>query len=140
MNIGMNGNNSVQQDLIVQLRHSQVRTLYKILNHIETGNPINGFVDENINCVGKICIGKADLPDWVQNLKLNGDFRLRDQYQRKRVNSGSSDSHLAQNRGRFRARLNLEGKVNDKLKVIFGLATEGGKDNGTLANTRSNNI
>jgi len=85
---------------------------------------------------------KTQLPDWVQNIKLSGDFRLRDQYQRRFIPgaTGSAKNHLAQNRGRFRARLNVEDQINDKIKVVFGLATEGGKDNGSLANSRSNNV
>ncbi|MCF7874178.1 MAG: putative porin [Candidatus Omnitrophica bacterium] len=62
----------------------------------------------------------AALPSWIQNLKLKGDLRLRYQWEDK---TGADDRH----RGRYRFRLGLESKVNDKLTVAAGLAT-GGSD------------
>lgn len=60
------------------------------------------------------------LPEWLQNIKMNGDFRLRYQYNHsKTVNEQTSERH----RGRIRLRLGLEGKVNPKLKVGLKLAT-----------------
>ena len=53
MDINLTTQSCIQEDLIVQLLYSQIRTLGKVLNHIETGNPINGYVDENIKCVEK---------------------------------------------------------------------------------------
>ncbi|MCK4917349.1 MAG: putative porin [Candidatus Omnitrophica bacterium] len=58
------------------------------------------------------------LPKWVQNTKLNGDFRLRYQWEDK---LGSEERH----RSRYRFRLGLESKVNDTMKVAAGLATGG---------------
>jgi Putative porin len=82
---------------------------------------------------------KGMLPDWLNSMKLTGDFRLRDQIERRKVANGNASSHLVRNRGRFRARLNVEDQVNDKLKVIFGIATDG--ENGVSpGNARSNNI
>ena len=69
---------------------------------------------------------KTMLPDWLNSMKLSGDFRLRDQWQVRHlrdVPAGVGVSDLARNRGRMRARLNVEDQVNDKLKVIFGIAT-----------------
>jgi len=82
---------------------------------------------------------KSLLPDWLNSMKFSGDFRLRDQIERRGVVNGSASSRLARNRGRFRARLNMEDQVNDKLKVIFGIATNGENSAG-LGNPRSNNI
>lgn len=84
---------------------------------------------------------KSQIPDWVSGLKVSGDFRLRDQVNRRDVPSGTSNgSNLVQNRGRLRARLNFEDQINDKVKVNFTIATEGGKDSGVLGNSRSNNV
>ncbi len=80
---------------------------------------------------------KSQIPDWVSGLKISGDFRVRDQVNRRKV---PGTTNLTQNRGRFRARLNFEDQINDKVKVGATLATEGGKDAGTLANSRSNNV
>ena len=80
------------------------------------------------------------LPEWVSGLKVSGDFRLRDQINRRDVPSTSATGvNLVQNRVRMRARINFEDQVNDKVKVGVTLATEGGKDNGVLGNSRSNN-
>jgi len=77
---------------------------------------------------------KSLLPDWLNSIKLTGDFRLRYQYQRRGLTSLSSSSVVfPRNRGRYRARLQLEDQINDKLKVIFGIATDG-------TTPRSNNI
>jgi hypothetical protein len=81
---------------------------------------------------------KSMLPDWLNSLKFSGDFRLRDQIERVRV-AGTTSGRLARNRGRFRARLNMEDQVNDKVKVIFGIATNGENSAGA-GNPRSNNI
>lgn len=82
---------------------------------------------------------KSLLPDWLNSMKFSGDFRLRDQLERRKIPGGSASSHLYRNRGRFRTRLNLEDQVNDKLKVIFGLSTNGENSIG-MGNPRSNNI
>jgi hypothetical protein len=68
-----------------------------------------------------IAQGKSDiLPSWLQKMNIKGDLRIRYQYEDK---TGSEDRH----RGRYRFRLGIETKVNDKLKVAAGLAT-GGSD------------
>lgn len=81
---------------------------------------------------------KKQMPDWLSGIKFSGDFRLRDQWQHRALKTAANDFN--RNRGRFRARLNVEDQINDKIKIVFGLATEGGSDNGTLANGRSNNV
>jgi hypothetical protein len=60
---------------------------------------------------------KVTLPEWVQNTKLKGDFRLRYQYERRKNDQDS------RNRARVRYRLGLESQVNDKVKVGAGLAS-----------------
>ena len=62
---------------------------------------------------------KQNLPSWVQNLKLKGDFRLRLQWERKQ--------HAAEERfrGRMRYRLGLEAKLSDSVKIASGLASGG---------------
>lgn len=41
----------VSEDVIVQLLYAQIGVLNNILKHIEAGNSINGYVDENIKSV-----------------------------------------------------------------------------------------
>ncbi len=72
---------------------------------------------------------KKDIPQWVQDLKLSGDFRLRYQYEKR--NTGDA-SERDQSRGRIRMRLGVDTKVNDKVALALGIATDGG-------NPRSNN-
>ncbi|MDE2027428.1 MAG: putative porin [Candidatus Omnitrophica bacterium] len=81
---------------------------------------------------------KSMLPSWISGIKIGGDFRLRDQIQRTKKPTGGTGND-ARNRGRLRARLNLEDQINDKVKFDVTLATEGGSDNGQLNNSRSNN-
>ena len=79
---------------------------------------------------------KSDIPEWVQNLKVGGDFRGRIQTERRESGAGASQGERV--RGRMRARINLEEKVNDKAKVVVGIATDGGT-NSSGNNPRSNN-
>ncbi|MDD4907618.1 MAG: putative porin [Candidatus Omnitrophica bacterium] len=66
----------------------------------------------------EIAEGKfSSLPAWVQNTKLKGDFRLRYQF------NHAKDTTAERQRGRFRLRLGVESKANEKLLVGFGLAT-----------------
>ena len=77
---------------------------------------------------------KSLLPDWLNGFKLSGDFRFRDQEQVRKIPGGPNNSssntatqqNFHQNRARIRTRLNLEDQVNDKVKVVIGLATDGG--------------
>lgn len=59
---------------------------------------------------------KNILPEWVQKIKLKGDFRLRYQYDHKQ---GVADK----DRARIRLRLGLESNINEKMKLAVGLAT-----------------
>jgi hypothetical protein len=53
---------------------------------------------------------------WVENIKINGDFR----YRFESINEEGKDDRI---RNRIRARLGITGKVNDEFDVIFRLAT-----------------
>ncbi len=66
-------------------------------------------------------LAKDNMPDWVKNTKLKGDFRLR--YQDDYAKASASTKQVNKQRARFRVRLGLESKVNDKLVVGIGLAT-----------------
>jgi hypothetical protein len=76
---------------------------------------------------------KSQAPDWLNSIKFTGDLRLRDQWQERNITGGTATQKLDQNRGRFRARLNFEDQINDKVKVVVGIATDGGSG-------RSNNV
>jgi hypothetical protein len=85
---------------------------------------------------------KSLLPDWVNGLKVSGDFRIRDQVQVRKVPGGSSNGkNLDQNRARIRARINFEDQINDKVKLVVGIATGGGtarSNNYTLGGASAN--
>jgi len=78
----------------------------------------------------------AQAPDWVQNIKLKGDFRTRYEWDK---NKGQADN----SRARIRARVGVEAKVNKKLKVGVGIATGKTSDprsrDITLGNSSSTN-
>ncbi|MGA2774455.1 MAG: putative porin [Candidatus Omnitrophota bacterium] len=59
---------------------------------------------------------KDNLPDWVKNTKLTGDFRLRYQYDKDK-------GQVDQSRARIRARLGVISQINDKLEMGVGIAT-----------------
>ena len=63
---------------------------------------------------------KADLglvPDWVNNVKIKGDFRYRHEW------TDDETSTDDRNRHRIRARIGIYGKVNDEVDYGFGLAS-----------------
>ncbi|MCA9408524.1 MAG: putative porin, partial [Candidatus Omnitrophica bacterium] len=57
------------------------------------------------------------LPQWVQNMKLKGDLRIRHQYERRKNDTEP------RNRGRVRYRLQVQSQVTDQVKVVAGLAS-----------------
>ncbi|MFH1854712.1 MAG: putative porin [Candidatus Omnitrophota bacterium] len=69
---------------------------------------------------------ETDLPKWVKDTKFKGDLRLRGEY---------IDNDLGQDNGRTRMRLRygFESKINDQVKVAFGLAS-GSSDSPTSTN------
>ena len=44
---------NLSEDLFVSSLRSQIDLLMKVLNHVETGNPINDYVAENMKAVEK---------------------------------------------------------------------------------------
>lgn len=61
--------------------------------------------------------GRLDtLPEWLQRITFKGDFRLREQYQKR-------DQGEDRWRTRIRARLGLEAMVNERARVGIGIAT-----------------
>ncbi|MCM8796205.1 MAG: putative porin [Candidatus Omnitrophica bacterium] len=81
---------------------------------------------------------KQSLPQWVREIKLKGDLRLRYQYEKRKGSNLNMGNTTERERGRIRFRLGAETKVNDQTKVHFGLAS-GGTDprstNQSLENT-----
>ncbi|MDD5465134.1 MAG: putative porin [Candidatus Omnitrophica bacterium] len=73
------------------------------------------------------------VPDWVSRTKLKGDFRLRYEWDQ---NKGQSDY----NRARIMARLGLETKVNEKVKLGIGIATGSSSDPRTSYVTLGTNV
>jgi len=85
----------------------------------------------------EIAEGKfSSLPQWVQNTKLKGDFRLRYQHDHAKK-LPTTTTPTDRDRARIRLRLGLESKVNEKLLVGIGLAT--GLNDGSTDASRSTN-
>ena len=63
------------------------------------------------------------IPQWIQNIKLKGDFRVRYQYDHAKKLVSSKTQTNDESRGRIRMRLGVESKINDKINVGIGLAT-----------------
>ena len=77
----------------------------------------------------EIAQGKySSLPQWVQNIKLKGDLRLRYQYKHEKA---TGDYEKDTNIGRVRMRLGLESKINEKLLAGIGIATGSGDPRST---------
>jgi opacity protein-like surface antigen len=73
-------------------------------------------------------LAKDNMPDWVKNTKLKGDFRLRYQHKHEKAdNNFAKDTDL----GRIRLRLGLESQVNDKLLAGAGIASGSGDPRST---------
>lgn len=75
----------------------------------------------------------AAVPDWVQSIKLKGDVRTRYEWDQ---NKGQDDY----NRARIMARLGLEGKINNKVKLGIGIATGSSSDPRTSYVTLGSNV
>lgn len=74
----------------------------------------------------EIAEGKsASLPSWIQKIKVKGDARVRYQHKHEKA-----DNNYVKNTdvGRVRARVGLEGKVNEKLLAGIGIATNSDGD------------
>ncbi|MCM8786952.1 MAG: putative porin [Candidatus Omnitrophica bacterium] len=66
---------------------------------------------------------KQNLPQWIREMKLKGDFRLRYQHEKRKGSNLNEGKSTSRDRGRFRLRLGAETKVNDQTKLHFGLAS-----------------
>lgn len=65
-------------------------------------------------------------PDWTQNIKVSGDLRLRYEgiYNREqRQSDGSTKDLPTRDRYRIRARLFVDGKINDEISTHFMVCT-----------------
>jgi opacity protein-like surface antigen len=72
----------------------------------------------------EIAQGKySSLPQWVQTMKLKGDFRVRYQNEKRKGANLNLGATTERNRARYRLRVGAEVKANDQLKVNFGLAS-----------------
>ena len=69
---------------------------------------------------------QKDTPQWLSDFKIKGDLRLRNEYI-------ANDQGQDNNRQRLRFRLGATTKLNDNLKIGFGLAT-GSNDAPTSTN------
>ncbi|MFP4473688.1 MAG: putative porin [Candidatus Omnitrophota bacterium] len=67
------------------------------------------------------------LPEWVQLIKLQGDVRLRYQYEKRQGSVASRSTE------KLRVRLGLISQINEKATAAVGIATGGG-------NPRSSNV
>jgi len=72
----------------------------------------------------------AKLPDWINRIHFNGDFRLRYQYQNIEKSNGVDQDR---NRGRYRWRFGAVGDVTEdkKWQVGFGLSSGDGDPRST---------
>jgi hypothetical protein len=97
----------------------QVNQLQDKINQLEVKqNQQSIQISQDVNkAVEKKQVGA--LPDtmkWIENVKINGDFR----YRFESINEEGKDDRI---RNRIRARLGVIGKVNDEFEVGFRLAT-----------------
>jgi len=79
------------------------------------------------------------IPQWIQNIKLSGDFRLLYQYDHSKKLTSSKTQTNEESRGRIRARVGLDAKVNDQITVGVGIAT-GSTDTTSKDASRSGNV
>lgn len=76
--------------------------------------------------VSTVQVSADEIPSWIKNSELKGDLRLRNEYK-------NDDPGTDNNRQRLRFRLGFKTKVNDMVKIGFGLAT-GSSDSPTSTN------
>ena len=62
-----------------------------------------------------------ELPEWVKNLKISGDFGARTEY----INDRKSTDNYDRVRERLRIRLSIDTTLVDKMKVSLGVETSG---------------
>lgn len=61
-------------------------------------------------------------PQWVQNIKLFGDFRYRHE-QIHDTGQSNSTAGVQRDRNRIRARIGLKAKINDEFDTVFRIGT-----------------
>ena len=68
--------------------------------------------------------GKSEsVPQWAQNIKMKGDFRLRSETGIREGSNTINGSSGTRQRERIRLRLGAEAKVNDQVKAYLGIAS-----------------
>jgi hypothetical protein len=103
---------SVRADELADLKQ-QVNELQQKVDRLEAKQ--NQPNTQDVNSTKQL----GTLPEnmkWVQNIKINGDFRYR-------FDSINEDGQEDRIRNRIRARLGITGKVNDEFDVILRIAT-----------------
>lgn len=71
---------------------------------------------------------KDNLPQWVRDMKIKGDMRVRYQYEKREGSNLNMGKTTERQRGRFRLRLGAETNVNDQVKANFGIASGSDSD------------
>ena len=95
------------------------------LNLLTPGDAQQIITETNQDERSLIALGTSEtLPQWIQNMSVKGDFRTR-------VQTDWAVNAVARTRARIRARVGIETRVVDAVKVGFGLATGVNKVMGT---------
>ena len=74
-------------------------------------------------CLFATFVSASEIPEWVTNTKLKGDFRFR--FQNEDNVFDDDDNEVDRNRFRLRWRFGVESQPNDQWVVGFGLASGG---------------
>lgn len=85
-----------------------------------------------------LVMNSASAESWTDRIKVGGDLRYRHEVKAKEVPDTDND---ARNRQRIRARVGIDGKVNDQVKVGLRIATGKGENvstNQSLGDNASN--
>ncbi len=109
-------NKLVQKKILTQDEASTILQEMQKENEVqkeEIKQTVKDTVDKSIK-------DKAGIPDWLERTKVKGDVRVRYQGQDR-----DNDGKVSRDRGRIRARVGVESKVNDKWKLGIGMASGG---------------
>ncbi len=100
------------------------REVNEIKGEIRRGRPsLPGDLEERVERLEE---KQVEAPEWIKNMKLKGDLRLRNEYL-------ANDLGQDNNRQRIRFRLGATTKLNEQVKVGFGIAS-GSSDTPTSTN------
>lgn len=121
---------TTQVDSLIQLLVDK-----KILTESEAAKLKDQIVDDEKEI--RTANFKNDTPQWVQDMKLSGDFRLRYQYEKR---NSADANEKDRSRGRIRMRLGVDTKINDKIMLGVGIATSGGTTTANNSNARAGNF